>query len=137
MSSTPSTSSSKQSQPGLNYEEIKSFLEAGSGFTDVPSGMMPLDDFLQDDSWTTSSTTQNTQSSSKTVSKYDPAHYQRGQIQVWDFIADQKLDFLLGNVIKYVCRAGHKQYEEELDDLLKAKAYIEKKIAITSLSRNR
>ena len=71
------------------------------------------------------------------MSKYDPAHYQRGQIKVWDFIADQKLDFLLGNVIKYVCRAGHKQYEEELDDLLKAKAYIEKKIALTSLSRNR
>lgn len=71
------------------------------------------------------------------MSKYDPDHYQRGQIQVWDFIVDQKLDFLLGNVVKYVCRAGHKKYEEEIDDLLKAKTYIEKRIAITSQSRNR
>lgn len=71
------------------------------------------------------------------MSKYSPAHYQRGSIQVWDFIADQKLDYFLGNVVKYVCRAGHKKYEEELDDLLKAKAYIEKRIALTSASRNK
>ena len=71
------------------------------------------------------------------MSKYNPDHYQRGGIQVWDFIADQKLDYFLGNVVKYVCRAGHKQYEEELDDLLKAKAYIEKRIALTSASRNK
>ena len=32
----------------------------------------------------------------------DPAHYQRGTIQVWDFIADQRLDFFAGNVVKYV-----------------------------------
>ena len=25
--------------------------------------------------------------------KHDPQHYQKGNIQVWDFIADQKLDF--------------------------------------------
>lgn len=71
------------------------------------------------------------------MSKYDPTHYKRGTIQVWDFIADQKLDYFLGNVVKYVSRAGHKQHEEELDDLLKAKAYIDKKIALVSASRNR
>ncbi len=71
------------------------------------------------------------------MTKYSPTHYQRGKIEVWDFIADQQLDYFLGNVIKYVCRAGHKKYEEELDDLLKAKAYIEKKIALTSANRNR
>lgn len=70
------------------------------------------------------------------MSKFDPAHYQRGSIQVWDFIVDQKLDFLLGNVVKYVCRAGHKKYEEEIDDLLKAKMYIEKAIQTVSASRN-
>jgi hypothetical protein len=71
------------------------------------------------------------------MSKYSPDHYQRGVIEVWDFIADQKLDYFLGNVVKYICRAGHKQYEEELDDLLKAKAYIDKKIQLVSKSRNR
>ncbi len=70
------------------------------------------------------------------MSKYSPAHYQRGKIQVWDFISDQNLDFLTGNVVKYVCRAGLKDYESELDDLLKAKAYIEKKIAQVSAGRN-
>ena len=71
------------------------------------------------------------------MSKYSPSHYQRGKIQVWDFISDQNLDFLTGNVVKYVCRAGLKDYESELDDLLKAKAYIEKKIAQVSECRNR
>jgi hypothetical protein len=71
------------------------------------------------------------------MSKYSPEHYQRGSIQVWDFIADQKLDYFSGAVIKYLCRAGHKKYEEEIDDLLKAKMYIEKKIALVSGARNK
>ena len=44
------------------------------------------------------------------MNKISPKHYQRGKIQVWDFIADQEIidwsDFFSGNVIKYVCRAG-------------------------------
>ena len=59
------------------------------------------------------------------MNKFSPKHYQR-KIQVWDFIADQNLDFFLGNVVKYVCRAGHKDQEGELDDLLKAKLIIKK-----------
>lgn len=55
----------------------------------------------------------------------DPVYYRRGRIEVWDFIVDQGLDFLLGNVIKYVCRAGHKT-DDMRDDLLKAKSYIDK-----------
>ena len=46
------------------------------------------------------------------MNKFSPKHYQRGKIQVWDFIADQNLDFLLGNVVKYVCRAGHKDQDD-------------------------
>jgi hypothetical protein len=62
-------------------------------------------------------------------SKYNPSHYQKGAIQVWDFIADQKLDYLKGCIIKYVCRAGSKPHESELDDLLKARAYLDKAIS--------
>lgn len=77
-------------------------------------------------------------SSSKTaVSKYSPSHYQRGQIQVWDFITDQGLDFLAGNCIKYICRAGHKSHESELDDWLKVKAYVDKKISTLQQSTDR
>jgi hypothetical protein len=76
-------------------------------------------------------------SSSKTVSKYSPAHYQRGKIEVWDFIADQQLDYLAGNCVKYICRAGHKTQESELDDWLKVKAYVNKKIALLQYCHNR
>ena len=55
-----------------------------------------------------------------------------GRIQVWDFIIDQDLDFILGNVVKYVCRAGTKPGESRLDDLKKAQAYITKAIQSTN-----
>lgn len=69
------------------------------------------------------------------MSKYDPDHYKRGAIEPWDFVASQGLDFFLGNVVKYVTRAGHKRHEEEIDDLLKAKVYLEKKIQMVSAVR--
>ena len=49
-----------------------------------------------------------------------------GSIEPWDFIVSQKLGFLEGNVIKYITRAGAKDGESRLDDLLKAQAYIHK-----------
>jgi len=57
-------------------------------------------------------------------SKHSPDHYQLGKIEVWDFIVDQDMDYLLGNVIKYVCRAGAKPGESREDDLRKAIAYL-------------
>ena len=73
-----------------------------------------------------------TKSSSKR-SKTNPDHYQLGKIQTWDFIIDQDLDFVLGNVVKYVVRAGAKPGESRLDDLLKAQAYINKAIESTDV----
>lgn len=35
-----------------------------------------------------------------------PAHYNKGKIEVIDFIEDQQLPFHLGNVVKYIARAG-------------------------------
>ena len=52
-----------------------------------------------------------------------PTHYQ-GSIQPIDLINAQDLNFNLGNVVKYVCRAGKKQGENVLSDLDKAKNYI-------------
>ena len=37
-----------------------------------------------------------------------PHYYRRGTMEPWDFIRDQGLSFHLGNAIKYICRAGHK-----------------------------
>lgn len=133
-----STYSSKPYKQESLYEQVKSYLESDYGLTDKPSSIAdPWEDSGMSTAFGELKTTQPTKSSSSTVSKYDPQHYQRGKIQVWDFIADQGLDFLLGNVIKYVCRAGHKDHESELDDLLKAKVYIEKKIALVSKSHNK
>lgn len=43
-----------------------------------------------------------------------PLHYNRGKIEVIDLIEDQGLSFHLGNVIKYIARAGSKG--DELED---------------------
>ena len=52
-----------------------------------------------------------------------PSHYQ-GTIQPIELINAQNLNFNLGNIVKYVCRAGKKQGENILSDLEKAKNYI-------------
>ena len=52
-----------------------------------------------------------------------PSHYQ-GTIQPIDLINAQNLNFNLGNVVKYACRAGKKQGENILSDIEKAKDYI-------------
>lgn len=46
-----------------------------------------------------------------------PSHYTRGKIEVIDFIEDQQLPYHLGNVIKYIARAGYKG--DKLEDLKK------------------
>ena len=51
-----------------------------------------------------------------------PSHYNRGRIEVIDFINDQQLNFNLGNVIQYVCREADKGGTE---DLKKAVQYLE------------
>lgn len=56
------------------------------------------------------------------------SHYNRGNIEVIDFIDDQKLNFNLRNVIKYVTRAGYKQNNEKITDLKKALYYLMREI---------
>ena len=53
---------------------------------------------------------------------YGPQYYKRGSIEVWDFIRDQSLNYHLGNAIKYICRAGHK--DDSIQDLTKAIHYL-------------
>ena len=54
-----------------------------------------------------------------------PSHYTDGKIEVIDFIRDKHLDFCRGNVVKYLCRAGKKSKETELEDLKKAMQYCQ------------
>jgi len=55
-----------------------------------------------------------------------PAHYIRGGLEAWDVIAAFGLGYLLGNVCKYILRAGHKGPAAE--DLRKARAYLDRAI---------
>ena len=69
----------------------------------------------------------------KTTNEQGPQYYRRGTIQVWDFVRDQKLNFHLGNVIKYVCRAGHKF--DDIDDLEKAIHYLNNEVEFRTSQR--
>lgn len=57
-----------------------------------------------------------------------PAHYNSGKIEVIDAIEDWQLGFHLGNVIKYISRAGKKDSNKELEDLKKAAWYLNRYI---------
>ena len=69
----------------------------------------------------------------KTTNDRGPSYYKRGSIQVWDFIRDQEMNFHLGNVIKYVCRAGHK--DNDIEDLAKAIHYLSNEIEFRTSQR--
>ena len=58
----------------------------------------------------------------------NPAHYTDGKIEVIEYIEDKNLGFCLGNAIKYISRAGKKDPTKEIEDLKKAKWYIERRI---------
>lgn len=55
-------------------------------------------------------------------------YYKSGNIEVFGIIEQFNLNFFLGNVVKYVCRCGKKPGASEIDDLEKAKTYIEYEI---------
>lgn len=63
-----------------------------------------------------------------------PQYYAETKIEVIDYIEDKQLGFCLGNVVKYVSRAGRKHSvgmdnkEKEIQDLEKAKWYLERRI---------
>lgn len=54
-----------------------------------------------------------------------PQHYTQGTIETWDYIVSQKMGYLEGNVCKYISRY---RYKNGLQDLLKARAYLNRLI---------
>ena len=64
--------------------------------------------------------------------KHDhPAHYggKDNPYEAIKVIEAWALDFCLGNLVKYVSRAGKKAGETKLDDLLKARWYLDRAIS--------
>ena len=61
----------------------------------------------------------------------NPSHYTSGKYDVINFIEDRGFGFCLGNVAKYICRAGKKypgDKQKELQDLKKAMWYLNRRI---------
>ena len=59
-----------------------------------------------------------------------PSYYNRGKTEVWDFVAEQGLNFDLGSAVKYICRAGYKEPHDWEKDLRKAIEYITHEIKV-------
>lgn len=59
-----------------------------------------------------------------------PDHYNTGKYEVIDVIEDQGWGegFNKGNAIKYIMRAKHKNSDKEIEDLEKARWYIDREI---------
>lgn len=59
----------------------------------------------------------------------NPKHYTHGGIKTLDYIEAKELGFSLGNVVKYVSRAGKKNKKTKLEDLKKAQFYLNREIS--------
>lgn len=55
-----------------------------------------------------------------------PSHYNQGKFEAIDVIEDWKLNFNLGNTVKYISRAGHK--DNIIQDLKKSLWYLNREI---------
>lgn len=55
-----------------------------------------------------------------------PSHYNQGKYEAIDVIEDWKLNFNLGNTVKYISRAGHK--DNIIQDLKKSLWYLNREI---------
>ena len=55
-----------------------------------------------------------------------PSHYNMGRYEAIEIIEDWNLNFNLGNAVKYISRAGHK--DDIVQDLKKALWYIDREI---------
>ena len=58
-----------------------------------------------------------------------PAHYKTGGIETIDFIEAKSLNYNLGNVVKYLTRAGVKDKAKHIEDLEKGAWYLAREIA--------
>lgn len=65
-----------------------------------------------------------------------PSHYNQGKIEVIEFIEDKGLGFHRGNAVKYIARAGLKDPSKEIEDLEKARWYIDREIELLKATKN-
>lgn len=72
----------------------------------------------------------NTCTAENSDSVSHPSHYANGWSNGAEVIdLTEHLSFCAGNVVKYVCRAGRKDPDKHLEDLEKARWYLDREIA--------
>ena len=59
------------------------------------------------------------------ILEWGSSHYKQGTIQPIEYIKANNLSFPEGNVIKYITRHGYQPKDKAIDDLIKAKHYID------------
>lgn len=59
----------------------------------------------------------------------NPPHYKSGRFEVIDIIEEFDLNYHIGNVTKYILRAGKKDKNKELEDFKKARWYLDRHIS--------
>jgi hypothetical protein len=60
--------------------------------------------------------------------KTNPDYYKAGASDALAFVMAAGLDYPSGCIVKYLCRCGKKPGESRLDDLQKAKVYLDRMI---------
>lgn len=58
-----------------------------------------------------------------------PAHYTSSGIEVADAIDAWELNWRLGNAVKYIARAGKKDPDKLVEDLQKARWYLDRELS--------
>ena len=136
----------------LNYDEVpahersrvKYLLWDIEGVTLTEMNELKVDKLLEHPSATIKTNIDNTlnvtiKKNNTNVSKQDnpsdtksdavnhPSYYQ-GKIEVIDFIEDKGLGFNLGNCIKYITRCHLKHKDNPVEDLKKARWYLDREI---------
>jgi Protein of unknwon function (DUF3310) len=70
--------------------------------------------------------------------KFNPAYYKGNNgMQPIDVVEAFELGYSLANAVKYILRAGKKPGESELDDLMKAQWYIERRLMQVKIDKKR
>jgi hypothetical protein len=59
-----------------------------------------------------------------------PGYYQSSMGDIFDIAHAYNLSFPLGNAVKYICRAGKKDRDKDIEDLQKAMRCIQREIDI-------
>lgn len=111
-------------------QKMKTTLDALDKIKDKPAKMFIQPDHMDDAHKLISEQFETEYAKYKTTQPdlvNHPPHYKSGGIETIDFIEAKDLNYRLGNVIKYVARAG-KKASDPVQDLEKAAWYLQREI---------